>query len=827
MSDQVTITPEMVSDREDHKPAIDDQYPDHLVTFDGPDDPYNPMNWPFRKKFITTISYGLTTCWITLASAIFAAAIEPVSAEFNVNTETSAAATSLLVFGFGLGPLVWGPLSELYGRKWLILIPYFIAAVFSFGTATAKDIQTILITRFFSGLFGSAPVTITGGVMADIWAPHQLGNAIVAYGVTIVGGPTLGPIIGGALCSSSLGWRWTEYLTGIIMMAQLAVDLLVLDESYAPILLARKAHKLRLRTQDWALHAKHEEWDVSFRELYQKYFIRPFQMMATPICFLMSLYASFVYGILYANLESFSIEYQEVRQWGPVVGTLPFIALLIGILCAAVINIYNNKYYRKRLMENGYRAVPEARLPPMMLGGIVFTAGQFLFAWTSSPNINYWPSIIGIALTGLGFTTIFQAALGYLIDTFTRYSASAVAANTFMRSMFSGAFPLFIIPMYHKLGVNWGTTVFGCIAAALIPVPYLFFVWGKRIRGNQVQQQVHQALSSTMELCTVTRHNAEIQDRLQALEYEVHVLKLGSGSLARRFGLNNNLEYDAKSFLSVSESLEEGEVLEYPSIDYWPAARKQGEIQRRTKALENGIRVMKWNFGLQDTINAPCSSVLVKKVNTVPPEDTYCLAPEFESLLDGLLQCGMIEKNKQLYYTSTAAHPKQQKENEIMMACRFRRHENPEIAGTIPELNPKLRAGRIKANPHPNLSIKHSILTDSILDANRGIRNAACSLYLRRECKPQYIYSFNELEGGMFYDWQWLQFLQPGDVLAGDIEVLCIRNQMICDMIDNREDPIFEDRAALWPSVVFERLKPDFREIERSGFRVLAWRLCK
>ncbi|ENH66799.1 hypothetical protein FOC1_g10007455 [Fusarium oxysporum f. sp. cubense race 1] len=447
----------MASDREDQKPKIDDQYRDHLVTFDGPDDPHNPMNWPFRKKFITTISYGLTTCWITLASAIFAAAIEPVSAELNVNTETSAAATSLLVFGFGLGPLVWGPLSELYGRKWLILIPYFIAAIFPFGTATAKDIQT---------------------------APPQLGNAIVAYGVTIVGGPTLGPIIGGALCSSRLGWRWTKYLTGIVMMAQLAVDLLVIDESYAPILLARKAHKLRLQTQDWALHAKHEEWDVSFKELYQKYFIRPFQMMATPICLLMSLYASFVYGILYANLESFSIEYQEVRQWGPVVGTLPFIALLIGILSAAAVNIYNNKYYRRKLLENGYRAVPEARLPPMMLGGIVFTAGQFLFAWTSSLRVNYWPSIIGIALTGLDFTTIFQAALGYLIDTFTHYSASAVAANTFMRSMFSGAFPLFIIPMYHKLGVDWGTTVFGCIAVALIPVSYVFFVWGKRIRGK-------------------------------------------------------------------------------------------------------------------------------------------------------------------------------------------------------------------------------------------------------------------------------------------------------------------------------------------------------
>lgn len=107
-----------------------------------------------------------------------------------------------------------------------------------------------------------------------------------------------------------------------------------------------------------------------------------------------------------------------------------------------------------------------------------------VFVGTSSPKINYWPSIIGIALTGFGFTTIFQAALNYLVDTFTRFSASAVAANTFLRSMMAGAFPLFVIPMYHNLRVDWGTTIFGCIAAALIPFPFLFFFWGKRIRAR-------------------------------------------------------------------------------------------------------------------------------------------------------------------------------------------------------------------------------------------------------------------------------------------------------------------------------------------------------
>jgi MFS family permease len=79
-----------------------------------------------------------------------------------------------------------------YGRKPAVLAPYFIAACFSFGTATAKDIQTILITRFFAGLFGSAPVTNTGGVLGDIWSPSQRGTAIVGYAFAVVGGPTLG-----------------------------------------------------------------------------------------------------------------------------------------------------------------------------------------------------------------------------------------------------------------------------------------------------------------------------------------------------------------------------------------------------------------------------------------------------------------------------------------------------------------------------------------------------------------------------------------------------------------------------------------------------------
>jgi multidrug resistance protein len=457
---------------------------DVIVTFDGPDDPYNPLNWATKKKVITTMLYGFTTMGATWASSVYSPGIVQISQEFHVGTEVSTLGLTLLLLGFGVGPLLWAPLSEIYGRKVAVLIPYFIAAIFSFGTATAKDIQTVLITRFFAGFFGSAPVTNTGGVLGDIWPAEKRGLAMVGYAMAVVGGPALGPIVGGAIVQSYLRWRWTEYITGILMLFILTMDVIFLDESYPPVLLVYKARRLRHETGNWALHAKHEEWDVSIRELGVKYLIRPMQMLMTPICFLVALYASFVYGILYAQLASFPIAFQEERGWNLVVGALPFLAMLLGIFIGAAMNILNQRFYIKRFHKNNNRPIPEARLPPMMVGSIFFAAGLFLFAWTSDRTIIWVAPCIGIAMVGFGFFTIFQAALNYIVDTFQRYAASAVAANTFIRSIFAASFPLFITPMLHNLGIGWGVTVFAFIAVLMIPIPYLFFIFGKGIRAR-------------------------------------------------------------------------------------------------------------------------------------------------------------------------------------------------------------------------------------------------------------------------------------------------------------------------------------------------------
>lgn len=268
------------------------------------------------------------------------------------------------------------------------------------------------------------------------------------------------------------------------MLVMLVLDVIFLDETYPPQVLVIKAVRLRHQSGNYALHAPHEEWEPTLKELGHKYLVRPWQILFTPICSLICIYASFVYGILYSTLGAFPYVYQKKRHMNKVIGALPFLSVFVGILLGSIVLLANQGYYFKKFKQNGDRAVPEARLPPMMFGSVVFASGMFLFAWSASPPVPVAISIVGGVLIGIGFFTIFQPALNYLVDTFHPYSASAVAAMTFSRSMMAGCFPLFIATMLEKMGVNWGMTVWAAFGTVMIPVPFFFFFFGKKIRAK-------------------------------------------------------------------------------------------------------------------------------------------------------------------------------------------------------------------------------------------------------------------------------------------------------------------------------------------------------
>lgn len=420
----------------------------NLIEWDGPDDPEDPMNFPRWRKWLITIVLGLVTFCITFASSVFSTATQATSQAFGVSNEVMVLGTSLFVLGFAVGPIIWGPLSELYGRKYPLFIGFFIFAIFQIPVAVAQNLQTIMLCRFFGGMFGSAPLGIVGGTLTDFWGPLDRGVAMTIFaGATFIG-PVAGPIVGGFIVQSHLGWRWTEYITAIMGFFFGTIGFLVVPETYAPVLLSRRAARIRFATRNWAIHAKLDEQQVDFKSITERYILRPFAMLLKePILDLVTLYMSVIYGILYLFFEAYPIAFQEQRGWNSGVGALPFLSITVGVILGGSIIVFTTKTRFAKILEREGRIIPEERLIPMIIGGFLFPAGMFWFAWTSSPHITWVPQVLAGIPIGAGVLMIFLQGLNYIIDVYLMYANSAIAANTFLRSGFGAGFPLFATAM--------------------------------------------------------------------------------------------------------------------------------------------------------------------------------------------------------------------------------------------------------------------------------------------------------------------------------------------------------------------------------------------
>lgn len=260
-------------------------------------------------------------------------------------------------------------------------------------------------------------------MLADIFDPVNRGIAVAVFAAATFIGPVAGPVVGGFITMSYLGWRWTEYITAIMAFFFSTLGFLIIPETFEPVLLERRAKKLRRKTKIWGIHAKIEENPASLKSIAEKYLVRPFLMLfLEPILLLITLYMvghpfipevkyslsqGFIYGFLYLCFMAYPVAFQELRGWNLGVGALPFIAILIGVLAACLFIIIFTKTRFKNVMEREGRVVPEERLIPMMVGGVLLPGGMFWFAWTSSPHITWVPEVISGGFLGAGILLIF------------------------------------------------------------------------------------------------------------------------------------------------------------------------------------------------------------------------------------------------------------------------------------------------------------------------------------------------------------------------------------------------------------------------------------
>ena len=436
-------------------PSPQPAYEANVVVFSGPDDPLNPQNKPLWLKWTYAALLGAMTFVVTFSSSVFSTATAVTATEFGVSQEVMTLGTALFVLGFATGPVVFGPLSELYGRKIPFFAGYMIFFIFQIPVGVAQNLETIFICRFLAGVGASAPPAIVGGYLADFFDPVKRGLAVAVFAAASFLGPIFAPVLGGFITQSHLGWRWTAWITMIMAALFGGVGLITLPETYTPVILHREAKRLRLASGNWALHAKVDETPVDLRAITVRYLGRPFVMMALePILLLINLYISFVYGIIYLLFESYPVSFYEERGYSLGVSALPFIPIGIGvILGSGMVAWYTQTSIKANFARDG-KMTPEDRLIPMILGAAFLPVGCFWYAWTSSPAINPWPQIIAGVPIGIGLQMVFLQGLAYIIDVYLMNANSALSANVIIRSVIGAGFAMFAAPMYHNLGVG-------------------------------------------------------------------------------------------------------------------------------------------------------------------------------------------------------------------------------------------------------------------------------------------------------------------------------------------------------------------------------------
>jgi len=446
-------------------------------------DPRNPMLYGEVKKWSLTMLVAMATLAVAFVSSAYSGGASEVIEEFGCSREVYTLGISLFVLGFAIGPLLWAPLSELFGRQLLFIGTYAGLTAFNAGAAGSQNIQTLIILRFFAGAIGSSPLTNAGGVIADMFSAKERGLAMSLFAAAPFMGPVLGPIVGGFV-GETVGWRWVEGVMAIFTGVLWIIGSCCIPETYAPVILRQRAKELSKMTgKVYKTRGDIQQGDISVMEIFKTSLSRPWILLfQEPIVFLLSIYMAIIYGTLYMCFGAFPIVYQQGRGWSPGIGGLAFLGVAVGMLGAVAYSIWDNKRYGKVSDANAGFAPPEARLPLCMVGSIAVPIGLFWFAWTNYPSIPWIVSIMAGAPFGFGMVLIFLGIMNYLIDAYTIFAASVLAANSVLRSLFGTAFPLFTTQMYDSLGIHWASSIPAFLALLCVPFPFLFYKYGATIR---------------------------------------------------------------------------------------------------------------------------------------------------------------------------------------------------------------------------------------------------------------------------------------------------------------------------------------------------------
>ncbi|PWN45465.1 MFS general substrate transporter, partial [Ceraceosorus guamensis] len=464
----------------------------------------DPLKWTLKFKCWATAVYCLMILSTTYGSSSYAASAITVEREWGLSRPLATSGTSLWVLGFAVGPLLFGPTSEVVGRRPVYLVSFALLTIANIVACVAPDIEVLLAMRFIGGCMGSSALNNVAASISDMVRVRDRLRYLTMYRIVSFGGPTLGPLVGTFLNQAS--WRWNLAVLPFFSFATLVLYATTVPESHR-VTIARKQLEQRQKEHEKEVEKLCEEGkmtrstgDRSNRELggpslmqrYKTALSMPFVLLFTePIVGIVCIYTALLYGLLYGIIAAFPLVWQDIRGRSPEYASTVFLTLLGGFcLGAGLIGCWLQDKSYKRQYDAG-EVTPESRIGPATWASFFVPVGLFVFGWTApydrlvgSLDIHWAVPCIALVIFAFGMQVVFNSWLSYLGDAYAPVAASAMAAATFSRSLLGAAFPLFLRQWMLVWSVQIVFSILGGLSILLSFGGLLFVRYGPRIRAR-------------------------------------------------------------------------------------------------------------------------------------------------------------------------------------------------------------------------------------------------------------------------------------------------------------------------------------------------------
>lgn len=443
-------------------------------------DKRNPINFSRQKKWAITAVACFGTYIVSSAVSNYNIGFPSMIRDLHCTEAQATVGLSVYPLGFGLIPLITASFSEEFGRQPLYIGSGIGFLLMTLMIALAKNIETVIVARFVQGAFGSTGATMVGGTISDIWSTKERGLPMSIFAFFALGGTGFGPVYSGWIeMNPKLEWRWIQWIHIIISAGYLLLLPLVMRETRSSIILTRIAQKLRKTTGDHRYRARVEDERASLAHLIFVSCTRPVRLLCTELVVAsFSIWLGFAWGVLYCMLESISGIFKHLHNFNIAETGTVFMAIVIGTLLGFITNFYQESLYQRYFPTRG----PEARLYLACFAAVLLPVGMFIYAWSSFVFVPWIALTIGIALFIWGTFIIYLAGFSYLADCYGPFASSALAGQSLARNLTGTAFPLFTTQMYKALDYKWANTLFGCLAAIMVPIPFVLLFYGPAIR---------------------------------------------------------------------------------------------------------------------------------------------------------------------------------------------------------------------------------------------------------------------------------------------------------------------------------------------------------